>query len=58
MTGLFAQMTTTTEQEVRRVVGDPLPLWMVLGAAAILLVVILAAGLYVRGRASRSADPR
>ena len=51
----FAQTTTT---EVQRIVGDPLPVWQVLAAAALLLVLILAAGLYVRGRASRSADRR
>ena len=55
MTGLFAATTTT---EVPRVVGDPLPVWIVLAASAAVLVVIVLASLYVRGRASRSAGPR
>jgi hypothetical protein len=45
---LLAQQTTTTE--VRRIVGDPLPKWVVLGAGAALLVVILLAGVLVRRR--------
>ena len=51
-----AQQTTTTE--VKRVVGDPLPTWVVLGAGAAVLLVILVAGFVVRrhaGRAERSA---
>jgi hypothetical protein len=52
---VFAQTSTT---EVQRVVGDPLPVWQVLAAAALLLVLIVAGGLYVRSRGSRSADPR
>lgn len=47
-----AQTTTTTE-EVRRIVGDPLPRWVVIAAGVALLVVILAAGV-VTGRRSRS----
>jgi hypothetical protein len=45
---LLAQQTTTTE--VRRIVGDPLPKWVVLGAGVALLVVILLAGVVVRRR--------
>jgi hypothetical protein len=51
----FAQTTTT---EVQRIVGDPLPVWQVVAAASLLLALILAAGFYVRSRASRSADRR
>jgi len=49
---LFLQQTTTTE--VRRIVGDPLPKWIVIGAGLALLVVILLAGALVRRR-SRAA---
>jgi hypothetical protein len=54
---LLAQVTTTTvdAEEVPRIVGDPLPLWIWLGAGALLLVAILVAGWYV-GR--RTRDPR
>jgi len=45
---VLAQETTTTE--VRRVVGDPLPEWVVIGAGLALLVVILLAGFLVRRR--------
>ncbi len=45
---LLAQETTTTE--VRRVVGDPLPTWVVIGAGVALLVAILLAGYVVRRR--------
>lgn len=44
-----AQTTPTTE-EVERVVGEPLPSWIVLAASAALLVAILAAGLLVSRR--------
>jgi hypothetical protein len=47
---LLAQETTTTE--VRRIVGDPLPKWVVIGAGLALLVVILLAGYLVRRRSS------
>jgi hypothetical protein len=49
---LLAQETTTTE--VRRIVGDPLPKWVVIGAGLALLVVILLAGYLVRRRSSAS----
>ena len=55
---VFAVFLQTTTTEVQRVVGDPLPVWQVLAASALLLALIVGASLYVRGRASRSADPR
>jgi hypothetical protein len=50
---VLAQETTTTE--VRRVVGDPLPKWVVIGAGLALLVVILVAGFLVRRRSRVTA---
>jgi hypothetical protein len=50
---VLAQETTTTE--VRRVVGDPLPKWVVIGAGLALLVVILVAGFVVRRRSRVTA---
>jgi MYXO-CTERM domain-containing protein len=50
---VLAQETTTTE--VRRVVGDPLPEWVVIGAGLALLAVILLAGFLVRRRSRVSA---
>lgn len=46
---------TTTSEVVERVVGEPLPSWVVLAASAALLVAILVAGLLVsrRQRADR-----
>lgn len=41
MPPVFAQTTTT---EVPRVVGDPLPSWVVILASLALLVVVLVAG--------------
>lgn len=41
MPPVFARTTTT---EVPRVVGDPLPSWVVILASAALLVVVLVAG--------------
>jgi high-affinity Fe2+/Pb2+ permease len=49
---LVAQVTTTTE-EVPRIVGDPLPGWVVVLAGAALLAIILVAGIMV-SRRSRS----
>lgn len=49
---LLAQTTTTTE-EVRRIVGDPLPLWQVFGAGFALLLVIIVAGSMVGRRMRR-----
>ena len=53
---LAAAQTTTTE--VKRVVGEPLPTWVVLGAGAALLVVILVAGLAVRRRGQSRVSAR
>jgi hypothetical protein len=50
---VLAQQTTTTE--VRRVVGDPLPKWVVIGAGLALLAVILVAGFLVRRRSRAAA---
>jgi hypothetical protein len=63
MFGLFvvlAQATTSTtaEPDVPRIVGDPLSWWAFIGAGVALFVVILAAGWFVRRRASGGADPR
>ena len=52
---LLAQATTTTEV-VDRVVGEPLPSWVVLAASGALLVAILVAGLLVSRR--QKADRR
>lgn len=41
-----AAATTTTE--VRRIVGDPLPTWVVVGAGLAVLGVIVVAGLLAR----------
>lgn len=46
---LLAQTTTT---EVRRIVGDPLNSWVVIGAGVALFVVILLASMVVRRRGS------
>jgi MYXO-CTERM domain-containing protein len=50
---VLAQQTTTTE--VRRIVGDPLPKWVVIGAGLALLAVILLAGFLVRRRSRAAA---
>jgi hypothetical protein len=50
---LLVQQTTTTE--VRRIVGEPLPKWVVIGSGLALLVVILLAGVLVRRRARAEA---
>jgi len=49
---VFGVLTTTTTDEVPRVVGDPLPLWVWWGAGVVLLVVILAAGWLVNRRST------
>ena len=49
MPGLFAAVSTTTT-EVPRVVGDPLPTWVWWMAGILLLVAILAGGLWARGK--------
>lgn len=47
---LAAQATTTTAEEVPRMVGDPLPTWQLVGASVALLLVILVAGAMVSRR--------
>ena len=60
---VVAQAQTTTT-EVKRVVGDPLPPWVVLLAGAAVLAVILVAGVLTRRhmrrdeRAAPGATPR
>jgi hypothetical protein len=49
--GLLFAATTTSTTEAPRIVGDPLPVWIVLGAAAALLVVVLLGGLWLSRRA-------
>lgn len=51
---LQAASTTTTVDQVPRVVGDPLPLWIWWVAGIVLLLVILAAGAWARSRQQRS----
>jgi len=64
MSGLFAlavlaqATTSTTEEEVQRIVGDHPGNVLVIGAGVLLLVVILVAGLAVRRRAADPADRR
>lgn len=50
---MLAAITTTTE-EVPRIVGDPLPLWVWWGAGILLLVFIVAGGWWARRKMSRS----
>jgi hypothetical protein len=55
--GVLAQVTTTTTtDEVPRIVGDPLPTWIWFGSGLLLLVAILVAG-YVVSRRNRDAPP-
>jgi hypothetical protein len=51
----FAAVTSTTE-EPRRMVGDPLPKWVVIGAGVLLLVAIVVAGLVAQRRSATSAS--
>ena len=46
--------TTTTTEEVPRVVGDPLPLWIWWGAGILLLIFIVVGGLWARRKMKRS----
>jgi hypothetical protein len=55
---LAAATSTTVEEEVPRIVGDPLSWWVFIGAGVALFVFIVVGGLLVRRRASRVADPR
>jgi hypothetical protein len=55
--GVLAQVTTTTTtDEVPRIVGDPLPTWIWFGSGLLLLAAILVAG-YVVSRRNRDAPP-
>jgi hypothetical protein len=55
--GVLAQVTTTTTtDEVPRIVGDPLPTWIWFGSGLLLLAAILVAG-YVVSRRNRDAQP-
>jgi dolichyl-phosphate-mannose--protein O-mannosyl transferase len=51
-----ASTSTTVEEEVPRIVGDPLSWWVFIGAGVALFVFILVGGLLVRRRGSRAAD--
>ena len=55
MVGLLLLVQQTTTTEVRRIVGEPLPKWVVIGSGLALLVVILLAGFLVRRRAQAEA---
>lgn len=52
--GQVAQETSSTTTVVPRIVGEPLPSWVVLAASAALLAVILVAGLLVQRRQRRT----
>lgn len=56
LAGALADATTTTSEAVPRIVGDPLPSWVVLAASAALLVAILVAGLVVARRMRATGD--
>ncbi|MEA3056645.1 MAG: hypothetical protein QOD30_2077 [Actinomycetota bacterium] len=53
-----ATTSTTVEEDVPRIVGDPLSWWVFIGAGVALFVFIVVGGLLVRRRASRAADLR
>jgi hypothetical protein len=55
MLWLWAQTTTTTTEEVPRIVGDPLPTWEFWLAGALVLAFILIGGWWFTQR-SRKAD--
>jgi len=52
----LAASTTTTVAEVPRVVGDPLPLWIWWMAGILVLIAILAGGLWARSRQQQTGD--
>jgi hypothetical protein len=49
LAALLAQVTTTSIDQ-SRVVGEPLPTWIVVGASLAVLIAILVAGALVRRR--------
>lgn len=49
---LAAETTTTTSAP--RIVGDPLPLWVVVGSGIAMLALIVVAGLLARRRSAAS----
>ena len=49
---LAAETTTTTSAP--RIVGDPLPLWVVVGSGIAMLALIILAGLLARRRSAAS----
>ena len=53
-----ATTSTTVEEDVPRIVGDPLSWWVFIGAGVALFMFIVVGGMLVRRRASRAADPR
>lgn len=55
--GLSAQATTTTEV-VPRVVGEPLPSWVLLAASAAVLAFIILGGTFVNRRRRADGDIR
>jgi hypothetical protein len=54
MLWIWAQTTTTTVEEVPRVVGDPLPSWIFYTAGALVLLFILVGGYVFTRRQQRS----
>jgi len=56
--GLLTQVTTTTTEVVRRVVGEPLPSWVVLAASAAVFAFILVGGVFVNRRRRADGDIR
>jgi hypothetical protein len=58
MLWLWAQTTTTTTEEVPRVVGDPLPTWEFYAAGAVVLAAILLAGWWFTRRQRAQEGPR
>ena len=56
LAGGVADAATTTSEAVPRIVGDPLPSWVVLAASAALFVAIMLAGLVVSRRMRAAGD--
>lgn len=54
----LAPATSSTTEAVPRIVGEPLPSWVVLAASAALLVAIVVAGALVNRRLRASGRPR